>query len=148
MKKRLIAIVLLLGLAMQLFGCTEKIVYEYIQEHSKVNDPCASGWLVNGNLAVVSLDNNTYRFDNNISEEVRSQFIHKQQELCGLLRENGIAVETCEFFVLMEIAARALQEECTWTCRNWELTSRFALLCKLSWENTRIMDTSMHSLMK
>ena len=111
MKKRLIAIVLLLGLAMQLFGCSEKVVYEYAQEHSKVNDPCGSGWLVNENLAVVTLDHNIYRFDNDISEEIRSQFIHKQQALCGLLGENGITVENCEFFVLTEIDARALHEK-------------------------------------
>lgn len=113
MKKRILWMGVLLTILLELFGCSAQPVYEYTQEHSKVNDLCGGGWLVNGNLAVVTVDHNTYRFDNDISEDTRRDFINSQQELCQLLRGKGIPVENYTFFVLTDIVGRAVHGEQT-----------------------------------
>ncbi len=115
MKKSILLVAIVLVFTLQLFGCSygkvSQPVYEYTQEHAKIIDPCAGGWLVNGNLAVVSVDHNTYRFDNDIPEDTRLEFISNQQELCKLLEANGIQVEGINFYALTDTPSRALHAE-------------------------------------
>ena len=106
MKKIFIVVIVILLFAL-LFGCnknedndapTDEIPsYEYTQEYSKIKNLCGSEWLVNGNLEVTSVYNNTYKFDKSISEEERVDFIDAQLEINSFLEDKGILIFSKEF---------------------------------------------------
>jgi hypothetical protein len=117
--KKIIAIFILLLLSAVLLSCKqydnkpqeELIKYEYAEEHARINNLCGSNWLVNESLAVVSVDNNFYRFDKDIKEEERAAFIAAQTEINSFLKNRGIVINGFDFYILNNIESRAVKEE-------------------------------------
>ncbi len=102
----------LLTVTAVLFGCgvfNEK--YEYTEEYARVLNIGGSAWLVDKNLDVTTVNENTYRFDKGITEKERVDFIKNHQKICSLLIENGISAKGLDCFVLSGIESRAVAEE-------------------------------------
>ena len=85
-------------------------VIEYHKEHSRINDLCGSGWLVDEALDVTILNDNTFRFSSKVTKEERVRFISAQQKICDKLNANGVETKELNFFVLKDIESRAAGE--------------------------------------
>ena len=85
-------------------------VIEYHKEHSRINDLCGSGWLVDEALDVALLNDNTFRFSSKVTKEERVRFISAQQKICDILSANGVEAKELNFFVLKGISSRAVGE--------------------------------------
>ncbi len=105
-----------------LFGCSwrgdsdeerHNTVYEYVMEHSRIEEDGSPRWLINDYLAVTESNGNVYHFDNDIPEDKRSDFIRNQNAIFRLLKEEMVDHCNIELYVLEGITSRAQKDEGT-----------------------------------
>ena len=77
--KKLVFLIASLLLLSSLTACAPK--YIYITEYARIENPCASDWLYDGELDGVEVDGTRYFFDPAIDEKRRADFIKYQKKL-------------------------------------------------------------------
>ena len=128
--KRVIAIIITVLLLICSVGCTagdkETVQkYEYTETYLRVMEPYGYSFIMNGNMQESVVNEHTYQFTPDISEEKRNEFISAQERLCSYLEDKGVSCSDVTLRIISDYQNRTESENSTAyfgidTVKTWE----------------------------
>ena len=141
MKKKIAGVIGLLCV----IGCVLMLItqfrsYEYAEEYVHISEPYGSGFVYQGMVNKLIVNNHTYEFESAISEEERSEFVKEQEKLCKLLEKNNLSTKGLTFRILENYSNRTESENGFVyygidTMKTWEQILTTIQVCKGDYTN-------------
>lgn len=112
----------------------------YTEEYRRIIEPYGNSFILDGNMFQTIVGAHTYEFESSISEEQRSAFVEKQEQLLGLLEEQNVSTEGLTFRVLENYTNRTESDSFVAyygleTMKTWEQALTTIRLCMGDYTN-------------
>ena len=96
----LMAVMAIVFICLGGFFLKQHQTYEYVEIYQHISEPYGTGFVYQGIVKQIVVNDHTYEFDNVISEEQYTTFIREQEKLCKRLEKQGISTTGLTFRIL------------------------------------------------